>query len=128
MTKKSTDKLFVDGGLKIDNTLFNLHVPRGKGYAKINYSPTQRIEIDLPKYSNTNIEAEIFAIFCGITECIRSNKTEIITDSKFWVDAINKNWGLKEERLKLPCQIASSLIKYYGLKLSFIKRELNLAT
>lgn len=120
--------IHVDGGLKINQTLFDLHVPRGKGYAKINHSPTERIEIELPKENNTNIEAEIFAIICGITECIRTNKKIIITDSKFWVDAINKNWKLKEERLKLTGQIARALILHYDLKLQFIRREDNLAT
>lgn len=119
--------LFVDGGLRTDQG-YLIKIPRGQGYAKINHSPTERIEISLPTHNNTNNEAEFFAILCGITECVRTNKKTIFTDSQFCRDAIIKNWRLKEPRLKLVNSVIIALISHYKLEIKWLPREENMAT
>ena len=122
-----TDSLYVDGGLKTNQT-FLVHTPRGQGYAKVNYSPDERVEFNLPTFNNTSQESEFFAILCGITECIQTNKTTIITDSQFCFNALTKSWKLQEPRLKLINACLRSLLLHYHIKLEWKPREENLAT
>ena len=121
------DTIHVDGGFKT-NQLYMVEMPRGQGYAKVNHSPTERIEINLPTQNNTSQEAEFFAIICGITECIRTKKKIICTDSKFCYEAITEKWQLKEPRLKLICSAARALLSHYQLEIRWLQREENMAT
>ena len=121
------DAIHVDGGFKTDQT-YLVEMPRGQGYAKINHSPTERIEISLPTNNNTNNEAEFFAILCGVTECIRTKKKVIYTDSQFCMDAIVKKWKLSEPRLKLISAACCALLSHYKLEIRWLKREENMAT
>ena len=119
--------LYVDGGLRTDQ-MYLVEIPRGQGYAKVNSSPKERIEIDLPTKDNTSQETEFFAILCGITECIRTKKVKIITDSQFCYNIIMKEWKLQEPRLKLISSSVCALLSHYKISVEWKPREENLAT
>lgn len=62
---------------------------------------TGKIIIFEPVGDKTNIEAEALALIACF-KYLRDNNikhAQIITDSKFWHDAIHKHWRLKVERL-----------------------------
>lgn len=122
--------IHVDGGLRTYNNPYGFDPknPRGQGYAKVVLNGVRLPSVDLPKNNNTNIEAEAFAILCGICECVKTGKKEIVSDSKFWIDAITKDWKLQEPRLMFVVQMLQSLIRHYEIILTWVPREKNLAT
>lgn len=89
----------------------------------------ENVLADIPIGDKTNIEAEALALITAYNLVVEKNlgKIQIKTDSKFWVDAISKNWKLKVPRL-FP--LRDELKKYKILtKISptWVPRELNLA-
>jgi ribonuclease HI len=123
------EKHQIDNIIHVDGGLSNMiKPPLGRGYAKVNLSPTDRTEIYLDGNNNTSIEAELFAILSGITFAIKHNKQKIQTDSQWCYKAITFQYRIKEPRLKLMVSAIGSLLRQHQIELSWAPRELNWAT
>jgi ribonuclease HI len=122
------DALHVDGGFIVNKLIFDIHKPRGQGYAKINYDKDNRQEIYLPSQDNTNQETELFALLCGLTECIRLGKKHIVTDSEWAMHMAKGDYKPKDDRFKLITYALQSLLKFYKIEITWINREQNYAT
>lgn len=123
------EKHQTNGTVHVDGGLSNiLKPPFGRGYAKVNLSPTDRTEIYLDGNNNTSIEAELFAILSGITFAIKHNKQRIQTDSQWCYKAVTFQYRIKEPRLKLMVSAIGSLLKMHNIELIWAPREVNWAT
>jgi ribonuclease HI len=122
------DELHVDGGFITNKLIFEVSKPRGQGYAKVNYDKDTRQEIYLPTLDNTNQEAELFALLCGLTECIRLNKKRIVTDSEWAMHMAKGEYKPKDDRFKLFANALSTLVKFYKIEIQWTRRETNYAT
>jgi len=121
----SLKKIHVDGGI-YNASLYGQY---GQGYAKINNSPTHRYEIRLPSFENTNNEAELFALLCGVVEIAKYKGIKIIcSDSEYVVKTVNGEFKTKEPRLNLMVHALRTLTTYYAIEIKWISREKNYAT
>lgn len=95
----------------------------GQGYAKVNYSPDERKTFYLDSQDNTNNEAELFSILCGITEALRLGYETIYSDSKVCINICTGEYKVKEPRLKLLAKAIHTLLREYKIKLEWKSRE-----
>jgi len=124
-----TLKIFTDGGARGNPG------PAGLGAVFINAENNQVI-YDEAKYLGvaTNNEAEYEAIILAL-KYLQANlpasveKLEFVLDSKLVVEQLNKNWKIKEPRMKVLAQKAWQLLESLNLPYSIthVKRELNSA-
>lgn len=122
------NELHVDGGFVTNKLMFDVSKPRGQGFAKVNYDKDTRQEFYLPSQENTNQEAELFAILCGLTECIRLGKKVICTDSEWAMHMAKGEYKPKDDRFKLITYSLYSLLKFYEIEIKWVPREQNYAT
>jgi ribonuclease HI len=68
--------------------------------------------------AKTNNEAEYLAVIAAL-EAAKDKDIEIIADSKLVVEQLNRNWHIKEARMRELFDRVQKLIKEKGIKVKF---------
>ena len=127
--KIMTLKIFTDGGARGNPG------PAGLGVVIVDAKNNQVI-YDQAKYLGvaTNNEAEYEAVILALKHLqtnlpLNTEKLEFFLDSKLVVEQLNKNWKIKEPRMRVLAQKAWQLLESLALphSITHIKRELNSA-
>lgn len=86
-----------------------------------------KLLIDHPIGDKTNIEAEAFAILAALKRIKNNNiiKSQIRTDSNFWMKAIKFRWKLKQPRLFPVRDLLYSMTDETQAEIVWVPREMN---
>ena len=103
-------------------------------YSKDGVITRKHINKDIGKGTNNIAEyiglIEALVYFYDYYEVLRAYKDvnlKIFSDSDLMVNQVNGRWKAKDEKLKVLCDRARSLLKRYTWKLSWVPREENKA-
>ncbi|MCL1936031.1 MAG: ribonuclease HI [Defluviitaleaceae bacterium] len=84
-TQKNTKTIIYTDGACTDN-------PGPGGYAAVILTENERIEISKGFKRTTNNRMELLSVISALEELKTKSKVDLYSDSKYVVDAINRNW------------------------------------
>ena len=88
--------------------------------------PEKKIVKIFQKRGLTNNEAEYHGVIAALTQ-IKEKSITIVSDSQLVVNQLNKNYKIKEPRLKKLAEQIWKLCKSREIKFKWVRREKNFA-